>query len=505
MARALHVLIVEDSEDDTKLILEELNDRGYHPIHRRIETPEEMKEALRQGRWDLVLSDYVMPRFNALEAMRLIREEGLDIPFIIITGSIGEETAVAAMKAGAHDYLMKDNLSRLSPAIERELQDAERRRAHRGAEVALQQSEERFRQMAESIQEIFWMRDLEKNKILYVSPSYEKIWGRSCRSLYEEPASFIESIYPEDRPQVLAAMKKIPFELGELEYRIVHPDGSIRWIRDRAFPIRNEKGEIYRISGVAEEITKRKRAEEELMRSRQQLRNLAARLESVREMERAWISREIHDELGQIFTSVKYEIALSRKLAEKIGGLAAEGRSSLDEKLLSALNLVEGAIKTVRRIATELRPGILDDLGLMAALEWQASEFQQRTGIDCRLRSDLQEIRLNREGATAVFRIIQEILTNIARHSGATQVQIRIKEKEGNLLLEIKDNGRGISEEEISDPKSLGLLGMRERALLLGGETRISGTPHKGTQINVKIPLENPIEEEGDAAFPTSR
>ena len=504
MARTLHVLIVEDSEDDTKLILEELNDRGYHPIHRRIETPEEMKGALRQRRWDLVLSDYMMPRFNALEAMRLIKEEGLDIPFIIITGSIGEEIAVAAMKAGAHDYMMKDNLSRLSPAVEREIQEAARRRAHREAELALQKSEERFRQLAESIQEIFWMRDLEKNKILYVSPSYEKIWGRSCESLYENPASFIESIYPEDRPRVLAAMTKIPFDLGELEYRIVHADGSIRWIRDRAFPIRNEKGEIYRISGIAEEITERKLAEEELIGSREQLRNLAGRLESVREKERAWISREIHDELGQIFTSVKYELALSRKLADKIGKIPTEGKSKLDEKLKSALDLIEAAIHTVRRIATELRPGILDDLGLMAAVEWQASDFQQRTGIDCRLRSDLQEIRLNREGTTAVFRIIQEILTNIARHSGATQVQIRIRQKGEDLLLEIKDNGKGIREEEISGSKSLGLLGIRERALLLGGETRIAGAPGKGTRINVKIPLGNGSGEERPPDLPIS-
>ena len=185
MGKALKALIVEDSESDAALIMEALIDGGYEPIPERVETPEEMKSALQAGHWDVVLSDYRMPRFNALQAMRLIRESGLDLPFIIITGSIGEELAAAAMKAGANDYLMKDNLSRLAPAIDREIQEAARRRAYRQAEVALQQSEERFRQLAESIQGVFWMRDLGKNKILYVSPSYEKIWGRSCEHRYE--------------------------------------------------------------------------------------------------------------------------------------------------------------------------------------------------------------------------------------------------------------------------------------------------------------------------------
>lgn len=142
--------------------------------------------------------------------------------------------------------------------------------------------------------------------------------------------------------------------------------------------------------------------------------------------------------------------------------------------------MVDTAIKTVQKIATELRPGILDDLGLMAAIEWQASEFQQRTGISCRLRSDLQIVQLDREQATAVFRIFQEVLTNIVRHAGATRVEIRIKEKAGHLYLEVKDDGRGITGEEVADPKSLGILGMRERVLLLNGEIEISGGPKRG-------------------------
>lgn len=504
MDKLLHVLIVEDSEDDARLVVDELKERGYNPVYSRVETPEELRAALRESRWDVVLSDYMMPRFNALEAMRLIRETGLDIPFIIITGSIGEDIAVAAMKAGAHDYMMKDNLPRLTPVIEREIHEAMRRREHQRAELALQQSEERFRQLAESIQEVFWLRDLQTNKIIYVSPSYERVWGRRRSLLYDHPDSFIESIHPEDRRRAVSALTKSPFEPYDLEYRIVHPTGSIRWVRDRAFPVRDEKGETFRISGIAEDITERKSADEELKRSRQQLRDLAARLDSIREKERASISREIHDELGQIFTSVKYEISFLRNLASRPESAGAERRPAFEEKLKSASDLVDIAIKTVQRIATELRPGILDDLGLMAALEWQAADFQHRTGIVCSLDSGLQEIRVDRDRATAVFRIFQEILTNIARHARATRVRIRIRESADHLFLNVKDNGGGITDDKISDPKSLGLLGMRERVLQLGGEIQIAGAPFKGTEVSVKIPL-SPAGGEGTARRPSEK
>jgi two-component system, NarL family, sensor histidine kinase UhpB len=495
LRKPLHILMVEDSEDDTKLVMEELKERGYDPIYQRVETPDETKTALRQCPWDVVLSDYVMPRFSALEAMRLVKDAGLDIPFIIITGSIGEEIAVAAMKAGAHDYMMKDNLSRLSPAIEREMEEAAHRRDHRKAQRALQQSEERFRQLAESIQEVFWMKDSEKNKMIYVSPSYEKIWGRSRLSLYEDLESLIQSIHPDDRSHVIDALAKVPFQAYDLEYRIIHSNGSVRWIRDRAFPIRNEKEEIYRISGIAEDMTERKLANDELKSSRAQLRDLASRLDSVREMERAWISREIHDELGQIFTSLKYDLSLLQNGVSKMESAREEEKSRLEERIKSASDLIGIAIKTVQKIAMELRPGILDDLGLMAALEWQGSEFQKRTGIVCRLHSDLRNIRLDGERATAVFRIFQEILTNVARHAGAKQVKIRIREKTGHLLLNVKDNGRGITEEERSNPKSLGILGMHERALLIGGKIQISGVPQKGTEVSLQIPLKETKEE----------
>jgi signal transduction histidine kinase len=153
-------------------------------------------------------------------------------------------------------------------------------------------------------------------------------------------------------------------------------------------------------------------------------------------------------------------------------------------------NLIDETIQTVRRIITDIRPSILDDFGLIAAIEWQAQEFQKRTGIECEFISALEDIRLDEQHSTAVFRIFQESLTNVVRHAAATKVTVRLYQEADHLILKVADNGKGITEEKISDPKSLGLLGMRERVLLLGGTVNISGEPCKGTMVSVEIPLD---------------
>lgn len=362
MRKSLHVLVVEDSEDDTLLIVNELQQIGYDLSYKRVETPKAMDDALCQAGWDLIVSDYFMPRFSAPEALKLVKKAGLEIPFIIITGSVGEDIAVAAMKAGAHDYLMKDNLARLCPAIERELKEAESRR-------------------------------------------------------------------------------------------------------------------------------ERKRAEEALKESREQLRNLAARMDSLREKERTWIAREVHDQLGQVFTSIKIDLSLMQKALARSDRSGEMTLALLHEKIASMSHLVDAAIRTVQKIGTQLRPGVLDDLGLVAAIEWQTKAFQTRTGISCRIKTNLQTVDLDRDRATAVFRIFQEILTNVARHAKATRVDILVEEENRQLFLDVEDNGLGISNQEISNPTSLGLLGMRERALLFNGEISISGISGKGTKVGLRIPL----------------
>jgi signal transduction histidine kinase len=216
------------------------------------------------------------------------------------------------------------------------------------------------------------------------------------------------------------------------------------------------------------------------------LRELAARLQSVREEERAKVAREIHDELGQALTAIKID------LASLIRAPRADQKEEL-EKTESILKLVDQTILSVRRIATELRPAILDDLGLVAAVEWAAEEFDARTGTKCRLDLPDEDIVIDQERTTAIFRIFQETLTNVTRHAQATQVDVRLEREDGSIVLEVRDNGRGIAEDQFSTGRSLGILGMRERALLLGGELTIRGAAGKGTIVRVVIPGVHPL------------
>jgi len=224
-----------------------------------------------------------------------------------------------------------------------------------------------------------------------------------------------------------------------------------------------------------------RRAARSFSHARDQLRALAARLQSIREEERRKVAREIHDELGQALTAIK--IDLSSLVCE----LPADQKQPAS-RTKSILKLVDETIQSVRRISTQLRPGILDDLGLMAAVEWAVEESEARTGIKFRLDLPRDDIVIDPECATALFRILQETLTNVARHANASQVEVQLAQEDGDLLLEVRDNGKGISKEQLWGGKSLGVLGMRERASMLGGEITIIGIPGKGTTVSVRIP-----------------
>jgi len=313
---------------------------------------------------------------------------------------------------------------------------------------------------------------------------------------------WVSLLHPDDVQRVLGARERLK-ETGHqvLEYRLRHGAGGYRWVRDEVRVIRDAEDAPMGIVGCWIDITERKQVEEQLERSLQQLRALSARLHSVREEERTRIAREIHDELGQALTGLKMDLSW---LARHLPADAPE----LQRKVESMSQLVDATIHVVRRISTELRPGVLDDLGLLAAIEWQAHEFQTRTGIRCRLRARREDLDLDADRATAVFRIFQETLTNVARHARATEVVVRLDVGEQQLTLEVKDNGIGISAEALADPHSLGLLGMRERALVFGGRLDVRGEPGRGTTVTVTIPFAGPTDDHtahAPAADPKSK
>src|SRR6202035_4411607 len=238
---------------------------------------------------------------------------------------------------------------------------------------------------------------------------------------------------------------------------------------------------------IASDLSEMKRAEQALRASGEQFRNLAAHLLSFREEERARISREVHDELGQSLTAVKMDLAW-------LAGRLPQGSGHMLKRINSARQLADSIIQSVRRISTELRPAVLD-LGLAEALEWQVQEFQARSGIQCTVRLLTREA-IESKASTAMFRIFQETLTNIARHAQATRAEVVLRKQRDWLVLLIRDNGRGFDLADSSLSNSLGLLGMRERAAILGGRMNISSAPGKGTTVTAWIPLRS-AEEAG--------
>ena len=266
-------------------------------------------------------------------------------------------------------------------------------------------------------------------------------------------------------------------------HRVILPDGGVRIMHNRGAVGLGEGGRPVRMFGTEQDVTERRQAEEQLERSNEQLRALSVRIQAVREEESIRIAREIHDELGGALTGLKMDLSwMDKRLAE-------HQQSAVRQKLHSALELIDETISKVRNISTELRPSVLDDLGLAAAIEWQAREFQKRTEIQCRIVSLQEDIELSPEKSTAVFRIFQEILTNVARHARAGLVEVRMEERRGDLLLQVTDNGKGIEEGKVAEATSIGLLGMRERAMIFGGQVDFAGAEGRGTTVSVRIPL----------------
>lgn len=268
MGKPLRVLIVEDSEDDALLLIFELRRGDYSPISKRVETVEAMQKALDEETWDVVISDYVLPGFSGLEALRLVRKSGLDLPFIIVSGKIGEDTAVQAMKEGANDYLIKGNVSRLVPAIEREMQETEVRRKRREAEAALVRSERRYKRLVAAVTDYIYTVTINDGTVIKTShgPGCLTVTGYSHEEFVNNPFLWYQMILEEDRPAVtrLTADIQAGEDIPSLEHRIIHKDGSIRWVRNTIVPRYSEQGELIAYDGLISDITLRMRAEESL-------------------------------------------------------------------------------------------------------------------------------------------------------------------------------------------------------------------------------------------------
>lgn len=326
-----------------------------------------------------------------------------------------------------------------------------------------------------------WERDVLRNMVTWSDELY-RIFGVQPGEI-DPVREAMEFVHPDDRALVLRAYNR-SIETGEpysFYYRVVRPDGDVRIVHSDSHFVKDEDGKPIRLFGATQDLTEIKRAEDKLKVTTEQLRTLSARLQSAREEEGIRIAREIHDELGSALTSLRWDLEGIKKSASQIPDLRT--------KIESMLALSDTTINIVRKIASDLRPSVLDVLGLIEAVEWQAQQFQDRTGIIVHCTRPANGVDLNQEQSTAFFRIFQEALTNILRHAQATRVDVTMVEDAGAFVLTIRDNGRGIREEEKSGQLAIGLLGMRERAHLIGGEIDISGVDGTGTTVTVRLPL----------------
>jgi len=327
-----------------------------------------------------------------------------------------------------------------------------------------------------------WRADPINNTLMWTEGVYEIIGAP--HGYAPGLSEGLEFFLPEYIPRLRYRLQRC-LETGEpfqMECLVKTASGDHLWTEVRGLRSVQEGGGSY-VIGTFQDIDDRKKSETELSQSREKLRDLYRQLQNAREEERQRISREIHDELGQNITAMKIDLAWLRKWIDP-------PQTAILQKVASMEAVADATLETVRRVSSELRPGILDALGLSAAVEWLAKDFQARSEINCRLSIEPEEIEVESNLAIDVFRILQEALTNVLRHARASAVEVALKQREGLIELHVIDNGIGISEQKALDPKSLGLLGIRERLVVYGGGLNLQGFPEAGTHLLVTIPIQ---------------
>jgi two-component system sensor histidine kinase UhpB len=348
-------------------------------------------------------------------------------------------------------------------------------------------AEAMFRTLVEQVQAITYVREVDgEGALRYISPQVSTL-GYTVEECLSAPSALFAAIHALDRDKAAAAIGRSRKEGMPLrvEYRITGKDGRERWFREEAEIVRDPAGQPLFQQGILIDITQNKLAEEALRDSRETLRRLAAHQENIKEDERKRIAQEIHDELGSLLTGIKAYVSVSVERATQAG-------APPDPLLQEAARLTEDAIQAVRRVINDLRPSVLDQLGLWEAIQWYAGQVEARSGLacDCSIDSSALQIQLDPERTIMLFRIVQESLTNVVRHADASMVSVHAAAKDGVITVEIRDDGKGFAAEQPSNRHSWGIQGMQERTRHFGGQLTVSSVTGKGTRVALRLPLE---------------
>jgi two-component system sensor histidine kinase UhpB len=346
---------------------------------------------------------------------------------------------------------------------------------------ALQQTAEALR--ADEV--IYRFRIWPERVCEYIGPTVERMTGRTAEEFYANPDLALSIVVEEDLAIVQSLLTDPSERADPIRLRWRHADGTIVWTEVLRSPVRDASGTVIAVEGVLRDVTQRQEMELRLLESRQQLRELSAHTEEAREEERRRLARTLHDELGQLFSSIRLELGAAIALFRESGSPVMR---PIVDRLQAAAGLTDIGVASLRQLTTALRPPILDHLGLVPAIRWEASIFSKRTGLRCHVRARPASLMLDEVRVTALYRILLAALDNINRHAGAGTVWIHLTQRQGLTLMEVRDNGRGITDAQVNNPRSLGLLGMRERALALGGEVRVTRGRRNGTRLLVILP-----------------
>lgn len=483
----MKILLIENNPDDVRLVNEMLGlaKIGPHDLVHEAELSKAFAR-LKDENYDVILLDLPTPVGQSLDDVERICTACAKAPVIVITRHEDEEAALHVMKRGAHDYVRKDTITpqELSRVLRYSIQRKQ----------VIQEQSELYHSLTQAASDAILSAN-QKGIITLWNVAATRIFGYQDADAIGKPLS---ALIPERYHDTLESeirryhsSKVLPSSLRNVVMEARRADGA-------EFPIELSVGAWWQageicFTFIVRDITERKMAEQSLTQSRDELSALSQRLQAVQEEERARISLHVHDQLGQPLTALKMDLGwIERRLLPK-------KQAELVEKTREMTALVDKTLSEVREIAADLRPGLLDHFGLAAAIEWLFKEFTDRTGVVCKLTVSPVDLGLDRDTNTLLFRVVQEAMTNVARHAEATMLKISLSHDNGDLKLDVLDNGKGMTApapgpakgDKLFKAKSLGLLGVRERVLSVGGSMTVGPGPEVGTLLSVKIPREN--------------